>query len=246
MAVLKVIAVTVLYPIVIGCTDYGAWDLLGTLSNDVIDSSLLARYTFDNSISPELDYSGNGNDGLIVGATWENDPARGGVLDFESSSSSNRVELPAIANNQGGYTFTAWINIESPTFPRSALFYNNTDVASDIHTYVDNSGEVGLELLGATPSYATTIFNFDPGNFGSWYHIAVTYNRSAKTITFYINGQQDSTHNLTIAPAANIGPGWIGGWALDSRWFDGRMDDVRFYSRRLSDIEITAIYRATE
>ena len=76
-------------------------------------------------------------------------------------------------------------------------------------------------------------------------HAAAVYDTAAETLKLYIDGALDNTENLTTAFIAELGAGRIGGWD-GGRWFDGYIDDVRFYSRVLSDPEIAIIYTITQ
>ena len=84
-----------------------------------------------------------------------------------------------------------------------------------------------------------------PIGFGTWHHIAITYNANATTTTpiFYLDGlaytptQAAATTTGTYASDASNNLA-IGGNAAASRTLDGQMDDVRLYTRILSPSEI--------
>jgi hypothetical protein len=85
-----------------------------------------------------------------------------------------------------------------------------------------------------------------PGNVvadGEWYHIAISYDSASPTNSpaFYVNGAfLPSTLRTTPVGSqlSNLGTGYIGNsGALDRSW-DGRIDDLRIYSRLLSAAEV--------
>jgi hypothetical protein len=116
--------------------------------------------------------------------------------------------------------------------------------------------------LGANPYQSSQYFfgfysNFgiyDPGNFvgdpgrielRTWYHYVVTYSKSTKTLKYYKNGnliferntvqlnmQTDSyTPTRILLGAGNL-------WGL---FFNGALDEVRFYSRVLNPADVRAL-----
>ena len=76
-------------------------------------------------------------------------------------------------------------------------------------------------------------------------HLAVTRNGTNGAVNLYVNGVLDanatgSTTVLNANPAIHIG-----GNTLDGRYFNGLIDDVRFYSRVLSQSEIVSLLPST-
>lgn len=71
-----------------------------------------------------------------------------------------------------------------------------------------------------------------------WTHVAATYNASTSTIKLFVGGSQvaSTTHSGQIS--SNNNPLAIG--RVGSRYFDGRIDQVRVYDRALNDSEITS------
>ncbi len=232
------------------CSPEGAWDLLGGFfapgaertdeTRDIFEG-LLVRYTFDESASPVVDDSANGHDGVLNGAAWANDSARGGVLGFDGSG--DYVDVGAIAGSLDALSFTLWMKVYSLGPSLDSIFHNDTWVASDIHYMVGNPGEIRFSLNGNVATDFDSAFAFTPGDFDKWVHIATVYDKVAKTVAFYIDGELDVTRNYTTTVAVNLGPAWIGGWAGGARWIDARMDDFRIYGRVLSGAEVETVYR---
>ena len=85
---------------------------------------------------------------------------------------------------------------------------------------------------------------------GTWYHLVVTYDRSSyfDGIKFYVDGvRQTMIIGSNIIPdiAALTYPAVLGKllW-FGSLYFDGKLDDVRFYNQTLSQDEINALYNS--
>jgi len=70
----------------------------------------------------------------------------------------------------------------------------------------------------------------------TWVHLAATYDGTTQRL--YVNGLQVATAAQTGAIATSSGPLRIGGNAVWGEYFQGRIDEVRIYSRALSQTEI--------
>jgi hypothetical protein len=93
--------------------------------------------------------------------------------------------------------------------------------------------------------------DFDSGggtiNTGVWFHVAASYDRSNLTNvpTLYVNGTKLPT--VTLTPPSGTAPlltgtGYIGNRSALDRGWSGQIDDLRIYSRLLSDAEIQALF----
>jgi hypothetical protein len=75
-------------------------------------------------------------------------------------------------------------------------------------------------------------------NDGVWHHIAAT--RSSGAVSLYMDGELIGSGTQTV-DVSNSGSFKIGKWYFESS-FNGKIDDVRIYSRALSQQEITEHY----
>jgi hypothetical protein len=230
----------------VGCSDKGAWDLFGLDDReeedlDILDS-LLARYTFDNSAFPGTDDSGNGLHGTPNGATWINDPSRGGVLQFNGTT--DYVALPAIAGGVTEFSITAWVNLANLS-GWEPIFNVDGWLPGWLHFQIAVGGTLQAGINSNTPTNTDSLFVFGPINYGQWIHVAVVYDMLAQTTELYIDGDLDNIGILTTAVAVELEAGRIGSWD-GGRWLEGLLDDVRFYRRALSDLEIATIHAITQ
>jgi beta-galactosidase len=81
---------------------------------------------------------------------------------------------------------------------------------------------------------------------GAWYHVAASYDRTrlANLPSLYVNGSKLPLATITSPSGAQppySGTGCIGNTAGLSRAWNGSIDDLRIYSRLLSDAEVKAI-----
>ena len=76
-------------------------------------------------------------------------------------------------------------------------------------------------------------------------HIAVVRDSTAKTISFYINGElQGTPANYTLTPTINYNTVQISKSGWGSQYFNGSIDEVRIYSRALPADEIWMHYQS--
>ena len=66
---------------------------------------------------------------------------------------------------------------------------------------------------------------------GTWYHLAITYNKVTSTMNLYVNGQWQQTYTGTNFPLVNFSAARIGSWSGDGRYFKGKLDDFRIWNR---------------
>jgi regulation of enolase protein 1 (concanavalin A-like superfamily) len=74
---------------------------------------------------------------------------------------------------------------------------------------------------------------------GRWLHVAVTRTQSSGQIEIFIDGVSDATATSTTRELAGSLKIALGGNLIDSRFYTGAMDEVRFYDRVLTQEEIT-------
>ena len=180
-------------------------------------------------------------------------------LDLEAGSS----QFAQIADGSqtgldlsGDFSIEAWIKLEEMVSvhgtnmvivskyegggndKRSYLFYANTSDKLALNVSSDGTTDNGQYL----------VINADtalPASTGVWIHVAVTFDISTETCTFYVDGKSDSS---TVASGTGVGatiyngdtPFGIGALVNETAWyFDGLVDDVRVWSdiRTASEIE---------
>lgn len=80
-------------------------------------------------------------------------------------------------------------------------------------------------------------------NTGVWQHVAMTFNDTANTLTFYVNGnKQGADATITQQAASNAAAVIIGDNNDLNRSFDGLIDEVRFYRYQLTETQIKQVY----
>lgn len=79
---------------------------------------------------------------------------------------------------------------------------------------------------------------------GRFYHIVMTFNLSANQCKLYIDGELDSTFNLTKTVKYTSRPMVLGRWDYQytNYYFDGEISQAKYYSKTLSAEEVSLNY----
>jgi hypothetical protein len=198
-------------------------------------NGLVGHWTFDGSDTGTTvtDRSGQGNNGYFINGATSSAKTIGKLgqaLNFDGSD--DRVSFP------------------SPTLDTvnsAAVWVNAQESPLDAVVIGQNSSGTGQYLLYADAtdlyySVSVGVFaNVAHGGIpvGQWTHLAVS--RNGTSVTFYKNGVSLGSDTLGGDTVVN-NIGSLGGYGDGTFGFQGRIDDVRIYSRALSAAEIKQLY----
>jgi type II secretory pathway pseudopilin PulG len=232
--------------------DDDAWAVVLTVA---ADNGLIGHWMLDEtSGTTAADSSGNGNNGTLTnmaGNEWTSGQVAG-ALQFDGSN--DYVAIPHIdAYLADNGTVALWFKGDNVS-GRGELFSkdsSNYDTGGHLTIYV-NDDEVEVRLQGTSTS--------DEVNSGeildddTWYHAALTWGSTGMTL--YINGVEVDTDSYTgglgtsSGGAGNYEPLALGACTWGSNnlaitplqyYFEGAIDDVRFYGRALDATEVETL-----
>ena len=190
---------------------------------------LMAHYKLNNDVT---DSSGYGNNATVSGSPSYLTAQDSDGMDFDGVD--DYVATSGLKDDLRNFTFAAWINIDSVPDPYDAL--SNSDHSAG-GVYIDFESDGRLRLARNTFAYSTK--TFDNSDVGIWHHVAITYDIEANLVNFYIDGVLDKSNTWTSNDLVDLGGSIIGAmYDGGSRYFDGKMDDVWYFSRALSASEI--------
>jgi len=194
-----------------------------------------------------VDSIAGANDG--VARSFTSDLSTDGVIDsaLTFDGSDDYIEVPDAGIGwafEDDFTITLWARFDSfnPKWWESAF------VAQD-----SGGGPANKWIFSYSPTSQRTLFHINgPGTGGpvitgeqwiaaegAWYFVGLS--RNGDTYTFYRQGVPDGSQvDSTVLPdvASPLTIGWAEG---PGGKFDGAIDDVRIYSRALSDLEMEAV-----
>ena len=185
------------------------------------------------------DSSGNGRNASVVNGTFVSGHLSNAI---QFTTSSSRATYSAAESNQ--VTVAAWVRCDTTgggSFPR---IVNGPSYRLMFRFSSSDPFSVGFATEDGTYG------DWDSGggsiSLGTWYHIAVAYDRGnlANLPVFYINGVKYPTVTLAMPSGAAppfSGTGYIGNNSSLSRAWNGLIDDLRIYNRILGDGEVYAL-----
>lgn len=211
-------------------------------------NGLVAYFPFNGNANDE---SGNGNNGVVYGATLTTDRCNRSDSAYLFNGLNSYISVPPSKLVLNQFSFSAWVYLN--VVPE----YDSQFMVLDIGS---NSGDQYIN----TPHYAFTIYDGLGGggyNNGAinqykvyqqidpvidqWSHIVVT--RNVYGMKLYINGSLtavDTSFNITT-PYYGIGPikANIGVRFDNSYFFNGKIDDVIIYNREITPEEVLQLYQ---
>jgi hypothetical protein len=210
--------------------------------NSAADAGLVGSWKLDaGSGMIALDLSGNANDGTLAnGPVWTNGKVRGALV-FNGSNSYVNV-LDTISLQAAQVTLSAWMNSlnTNPSGGAQQSIIAKDDGVQRAFNLKIAGGKIQLAMSYSTTAKAVSGTTALLSN--TWYFVAGTYDGA--TLKVYVNGV------LEASLAASLPAGWdnaqplaIGGRSNNSPavGFNGTVDEVRMYSRALSQAEIQAL-----
>jgi len=186
--------------------------ILGGRSDDNLTDGLVLWYKMDESATPSLDSSGNGNSG-----TWYNNTSAisgkfGNAVDLDGTD--DYVKSGVIAGNSFTGTVSMWIYRDTSPSVSYLFDARGNPLTGSGYSYLNSSafvvssGNVYVDGVSAT-SVGT----------GAWHHVVIT------GITLYAPNYVAFGNSL-----------------YTNFEVDGKMDDVRVYNRALSPAEVDQLY----
>ncbi len=231
------------------------------LTPSLRDKGLIGYWAMDEgSGTTTRDSSGKGNIGTISGPVWFNPGKTGNALNFLGSGSpvinvSHNASLNVGSND---FTIMGWAFHRDLTYPKSNFMFKKSNscysdgVANagfDIGHGVDSTG-VDICLRDSNNNYLRQKIAFNSGQLpanllNKWTHYVFVFDRGDKRIRVYIDGVKQ-TNEMNISSVSGslnstyaLSIGTMYGWQTD-----GMLDEMRMYSRSLSELEIKSIYDA--
>lgn|GEM_PF-3723685 len=205
-------------------------------------SETIACYPFNGNAH---DYSGNGNHGIVNGASLTTDFLGNPNSAYAFEDSDDYIEVPhSPLHNLSQLSLVTWV------YPycshEGVISKGKYDENAPYALYINSIFWQGYETGGCTPAINFALnngsivvssgFTQDLSSPAAWHQVAATYD-GAK-VKLYVDGKKQQeeafTENLNISKESL----YIGGPYL------GRLDDVRIYDRALSEEEIKELYNA--
>ena len=195
----------------------------------------LAFYSFEEDGDIAKDSSSNNQDARLVNSPQHVDGKQGKALRFDGEKSY--LELPDLGL-QPALTVAAWINLAAIGKDGIAsILHSDGWNWGDLHFLVSQENkQVGVFINGVADLRSK--FEFTDDKLGKWVQVALTYDAKARSLQLYVNGRLETSTGFGTPRPVNLSRVKVGCWEGHARMWNGMMDEVRFYDRALSAVEI--------
>ena len=213
-----------------------------------IPLGLGALYSFNGNAQ---DISGNGNDGTNFGATPTVDRFQNANSAYLFNGAAYIAIPDVFSSTISAFTFSVWINRSVKDNNNHVILYKGTkngEAAISI-----TSGQLGFGVNLYVPGTSPSTQNWYSANITDtlrtnvYYHLVGRYTKGQK-VELYINGTLVSSvvaANLNLVADPNGVISSIGAHGhptiRTTTYWNGIIDDIRIYSRALSDAEIAVL-----
>ena len=194
--------------------------------------NLVALWLFDEGKGDTIkDSSGNGHDGTIEGAKWDDGKFDGGL-----TFANNKVTVPYKDDLylEEEFTIEVWVKAQ-PTGGYQAIVARGKEPRNYYLGIESNSGDIPLCNLtsgGGWGGVRGTTSLTD----GEWHHVAVTYEDGVGRM--YVDGDMETESALPNPPDKDTVPMEVTiGWNV-SEFLNGTVDDIALWRVVLDEDEI--------
>jgi hypothetical protein len=205
------------------------------------------------------DDSGNGNNGVVNGATLTTDRFgnSNGAYSFDGIDDYIRC-LNSGVNGNSSRSFSFWLKSNS-SLPGSLISYGNNDTPLEDFRIIQN----GLGVCGQNGDISTVITGSGRGvqynSSNNWDFFTVVYDSSLGTnmnyVKIYKNGILNTSYcdeNTTVSiNTGSVNPITFGcyhwlNYSGNKQFFSGSIDDIGIWNRALTQQEITQLYNQNQ
>ena len=207
-------------------------------------NGLVAWYPFNGNANDE---SGNGNNGIINGATLTSDRDGNSSKAYFFSSVNCATRLDADIDTKSitsGVTISLWFKKTGAgcISPRILEFWPGSNGPGLLSLNWASPGDL-FKIGHIFQNNNNYEFQFPAGDelLNKWVHFVYTHDGSVSKT--YFNGEQINSKNITGNPilASDLALGRMNHPAFDA--FEGKIDDFGIWNRALTAIEISKIYK---
>ncbi|MXV51567.1 hypothetical protein GS399_11350 [Pedobacter sp. HMF7647] len=242
---------------VVYIADYGGEAVRTVARSFKLNDGLIAYYPFNGTAA---DSSGHLNNGTAIKAslTTNRFGKSNSAYYFDGSTAYISIaDKKELRLNNSDFTINYWVNLDDYISSSGSvvLSKNNGPYQNGWNTSITGYGSTNTPTGKA---FYNVSGGGDPFAFGTktveknkWQMVTVSYDLAAKKISFYVNGTYDSaTFNIPSPNPATTANLQIGkntyndpSGQTPAYFIKGKLDDIRIYNRKLSDMEIDNLYK---
>jgi hypothetical protein len=199
----------------------------------------------------------SGNESDVLGVTTLTDRNTvgsaagklGNSRDFERSNSESFDAADNANVSMGDIAMSGilWVNLESNA-ATMVMLCKGTDVTStttleySVYFTTTSGGRFVFRVRGGSTNTQVSANNFGAPSTGTWYMIYFEHDPVGNTIGISVNNGTLNTASHTAGIADGTGTFYCGWDADAARYYDGLIDEVHIFKKRLDSSERAALY----
>ncbi|WP_063778084.1 LamG domain-containing protein [Lentzea aerocolonigenes] len=216
------------------------------------DLNLVHKWQFDEGTGTSAGDAVGGKAGTLDNATYA--PGRlGNAVSFNGTNAA--VTTDAVARTDQNFTVSAWVKLPGGCSAKCKKVAVSQDGEHNSKFRLgflkdrDHLGNWEFEMTEAdTDATKVTVaaVSAQVDDFNGWVHLVGVYDRAAKQVLLYVQGNRVGEGRVDSTWQANHGV-QIGRGKLASKpdeWWSGSIDDVRIYTGALDNENVFALYRS--
>jgi hypothetical protein len=223
-------------------------------SSSSVDGSLIARYNFEEGTGSTVSDAVGNNDGTTSGGfAWVEGKCGNYAGSFNGTDSFVEINDSNDFTNTG-FSMSAWIKPNDISVNYQSVFshYSDGTGADQSWLFVVRGPEdtVSFTVYDSSENFIGRTAPTSSLTLGEWSHIAATWDgtNSSGGIKVYVDGVQVDDTNLEFGSfgginnsAEQVRVGAARNNGSNAYFFDGSIDDVRYYNKELSVSEINEV-----
>ena len=217
------------------------------LSSADLNDGLVAYYPFNGNANDE---SGNGNDGVVNGATLSEDKS-GNPGRAYSFDGDDKIVIPNSSNLKFGinsFSISFWIKTSANKWCY-VLDKDHSNAPSGFYRFRFSGGESDPNIhfqIGDAAHCCTSTEAINTTDIidGKWHHIVGVRDTTSGVLQIYLDGSLESTEidNIINSTDNNYSLVFGGPSASNNSYFEGKLDEIRVYNHALSEEQIIELF----
>jgi Domain of unknown function (DUF5127)/Domain of unknown function (DUF4965)/Domain of unknown function (DUF1793)/Concanavalin A-like lectin/glucanases superfamily/Domain of unknown function (DUF4964) len=206
-----------------------------------LTSGLVASYALDEGSGASAADQVGGHTLALGGAGWGAGYS-GSALTLNGSSAA--ATTAGFVATSGSFSVSAWVRLADIGGWHTAVSQDGANASAFFLQYsaADDAWAFSMLASDATSAATTRALAPLPPRAGDWQHLVGVYDSAAGQLRLYVDGIRAGAAAFSSGWASSgsfaVGRGLFGG---PTDWFSGSIDQVRVWSRALSDADVAAL-----
>jgi hypothetical protein len=209
-----------------------------------LGDSLVARFALDETTGTSSSDVVGGHTAVSTGTVTRGAGYAGGGVVLDGATGSLATSAPLVRTDQS-FSVSAWAKLTSTAGFATVLSQDGSQASGCYLQYSAQDDRWAFAQVASDVANAATTraLSAHPPQVGAWTHLTGVFDATAGQLRLYVNGAPagSAAHSGAwhAAGGTQIGRGRWNGAAVD--FFPGSIDDVRVYSRALSDDDVRTL-----